>query len=208
MSENRRNGDAFAKELAKFELTIDRVAEQCHRAVALDAAARIIQRSPVHPFGPGGSFKGRWALAVNAKPATHAEAPDKSGRATLEKAKAALRQLGPYSFIVLSNNSPQGKVLEFGGYPNPVKRGTRIPGGARARRKLGDDAQINVGPGQFAPRASLGKKAIGGARYVKLSEGGFSRQAPRGIVRISIAEIAQAWPAIANPILAKHGRVT
>lgn len=55
--------------------------------------------------------------------------------------------------LYLFNNSPYGKVVEYGGYPTPVKNGS-----------------FNWRTGRFEKR----------------SRGGYSKQAPRGMVRINV----------------------
>lgn len=39
--------------------------------------------------------------------------------------------------IFIQNNSPQGSVIEFGGYPSPVKKGTHMGGGKYEIRSSG-----------------------------------------------------------------------
>lgn len=63
----------------------------------------------------------------------------------------------------LTNNLPYIGVLEYGGYPNPVKRGSYL--------KTGQQKGNYTGPGWF-----------------KFSKGGFSKQAPQGMVRVTVAE--------------------
>nr|BDD47044.1 hypothetical protein 14 [bacterium] len=60
--------------------------------------------------------------------------------------------------IFLTNNAPWILKLEYGGYPNPPERGTYIP-----RRR-------------------------GGPRYEQRSKEGFSKQAPKGMVRVTLEE--------------------
>ena len=61
----------------------------------------------------------------------------------------------PESMYWIYNNLEYIHVLEFGLFPTPVKKGTRIPGGG----------------------------------YEIRSEGGFSKQAPGGMVRLAIADL-------------------
>lgn len=60
--------------------------------------------------------------------------------------------------IYIANNLPYIKTLEFGGYPKDVKKGTRVKG--------------------------KGKKK---GHYEVRSAGGFSKQAPKGMVGITVA---------------------
>lgn len=61
--------------------------------------------------------------------------------------------------IYIANNLPYIKTLEFGGYPSPVEKGTWVKKG-------------KSGPGHYEIR----------------SEGGFSKQAPQGMVGITVAK--------------------
>ena len=60
--------------------------------------------------------------------------------------------------VFLSNNVPWILKLEFGRYPNPPEKGTYIP------------------------------RRHGGPRHEVRSAGGFSKQAPRGMVRVTLEE--------------------
>lgn len=62
--------------------------------------------------------------------------------------------------IGFSHNGPEARVIEYGLYPDPPKRGSRIPG-------------------------TTG--------FVKLSESGFSKQAPGGAVRLALQAVAARY---------------
>lgn len=62
-----------------------------------------------------------------------------------------------YPIVYLQNNLPYASVIEFGGYPNPVKRGTRVKG----------------------------KKIAGKQAYEIRSVNGFSYQAPQGVYSVA-----------------------
>jgi hypothetical protein len=76
--------------------------------------------------------------------------------------KAGKAEWGTSIFLV--NNLPYASVVEYGSYPNPPKRGTYVPTGKT-------------------------KYGITGPGWVKRSEGGFSKQAPAGMVRVSLQEM-------------------
>ncbi len=59
--------------------------------------------------------------------------------------------------IFISNNLPYITTLEYGGFPNPVEKGSRT------------------------------RKGVKPARYEKFSENGFSKQAPEGMVGVTCA---------------------
>tara|TARA_Y100000310_G_scaffold271318_1_gene285747 strand:+ start:217 stop:726 length:510 start_codon:yes stop_codon:yes gene_type:complete len=123
---------------------------------AIDISTNIIEQSPLGiPDAEGGSrgnFKGNWKIQrkENSRYFKTVRKPD-LGRGFAETKIRGRFSRTKSSRLVLFNNSPQARVIEFGGYPSPVKKGTY-------RRGRG---------------------------YERRSSGGFSNQAPRGLVRIN-----------------------
>lgn len=113
---------------------------------------RVVRKSPVDT----GRFRSNW-LASTRMPKSYYvfdESTDEkqiASRALPEITKAI--RTGQSYFLV--NNLPYARVIEYGLYKNPVKRGTK-------NRKTGV--------------------------YEIRSSGGFSRQAPAGVVRITVKE--------------------
>ena len=71
-------------------------------------------------------------------------------------AERAIRgKLGKGRSVFIFNNHPAINTIEYGGYPSPVKVGTRLRGGGAEKR----------------------------------SSGGYSRQAPRGFIRVGVRRI-------------------
>lgn len=79
----------------------------------------------------------------------------------------------------LTNNLPYIQKLEYGGYPNPAKDGTY------------------VGEGKT-------KGPFTGPGFYKFSENGFSKQAPQGMVRISIQQIKEDLSEIIEDVVSKQ----
>lgn len=77
----------------------------------------------------------------------------------LARAQGTLRSLGQYQVVYITSSLPYIEVLEFGGYPSPVKKGTW-------------DKKLR--------------------RYVVKSEGGYSKQAPQGMVRLTFQALSEA----------------
>jgi hypothetical protein len=130
------------------------------RKIALDLFTAVVKRTPVDT----GMLRANWQVGLGTAPVGTVSAPDKTGsRAQVEiAAKASQAVWGTSIFLV--NNLPYATVVEYGAYPDPVKRGTYVPAGKT-------------------------KYGITGPGWVKRSAGGFSKQAPAGMVRVSLTEL-------------------
>jgi hypothetical protein len=109
-----------------------------------------------------GRARSSWNVSVG-QPDTSVP-PISSGRRAgtnggIRDAQASMRTLGPFQTVWVTSSLPYMEVLEFGGYPNPVKRGSW-------------DKRLR--------------------QYVVKSSGGFSKQAPRGMVRITVQGVLDA----------------
>ncbi len=49
---------------------------------------------------------------------------DKGGGSTISKGTSALSRLVPFSIVYIQTNAPYATAIEFGQYPNPVKKGS------------------------------------------------------------------------------------
>jgi hypothetical protein len=81
--------------------------------------------------------------------------------ATQGSARAALRGLGPYEVVWITSGLPYIRVLEYGLYPKPPRLGTLV------------------------------KNRKGQRHFEIRSAGGFSKQAPQGMVRITYDEMLE-----------------
>lgn len=153
------------------------------RRLALDALKRIVNRTPV---GDTGLARGNWQVTID-EPATGTlDVKDKSGGEAQARAKAALASLssdqyfGKFPTVWITNNLPYILVLEEGGYPNPSKKEQEygslhaedVAGLSRKGRKLSKKKRQSIAK-RFAPR----------------TRGGFSLQAPAGMVAITLQEL-------------------
>jgi hypothetical protein len=133
--------------------------------VALQLYRAIIKRSPVDR----GFYRASHNVSVDARLLTTPKVPVKkkqgshvSGRELAEfyKGLSSLSELKPDQDIWITSNLPYSRVIEYGGYPtNPVQ-------------------------GSYVRRGRPGAPG-----YFILSQGGFSRQAPMGVYRISAKEV-------------------
>ncbi|SPL69150.1 hypothetical protein [Acinetobacter stercoris] len=95
------------------------------KKIVADALQGVIEASPVD----SGAFKGNHRVSINSIDTGFNEnIQDKTGSETLAKGLNILAQLVPFSVVYIQNNAPYGKVLEYGGYPDPVKNGSWVKG--------------------------------------------------------------------------------
>lgn len=121
-----------------------------------------------------GRFRANWQYGFGVQPAGTLDATDPGGDATLNAIVEKVTQGKGVHFLV--NNLPYARVLEYGQFPNPPEKGTYVPKG---QTKYGF-----TGPG-----------------YVQRSEGGYSKQAPRGMVRVAGEEVANDLRRIADEVM-------
>lgn len=111
----------------------------------------MVYASPVH-YKDGGRFRNNWFLKVGS--------PSGKTRNKSVGGGGSLSSIGRLPASVLNkkiyfvNNTPYATVIEYGGFPNPVRLGT------------------NTGSG-----------------FQKLSSGGYSKQAPHGVVRVELVKM-------------------
>jgi len=113
------------------------------RKIYIKGLSEIARETPVDT----GRARNNWFL-TQGKPSTKT---DEGGQRRDETAKIPKTVLGKK--VYFTNNLPYIGVLEYGGYPDPVKKG------------------------------SYNKKK---KKYIKLSKGGYSLQAPKGWVRAAL----------------------
>jgi len=125
-------------------------ADQWVRVITMEADRRLIEKTPVDT----GRAAGNWNIGVDAADNTWSDLKRPGPRPELPEG------VGLGHRIYLTNSVPYIELLEYGGYPNPPKRGKG--------------------------------KTIGG----------YSRQAPQGMVRITAVELAPVAEEIAQKIAA------
>ncbi|WP_338832333.1 hypothetical protein [Bradyrhizobium sp. 27S5] len=91
--------------MAKIRVDVDKA----FRALALETARRVIERTPVR----SGKARGAWMAGVNSIPT--GEAPlDKDGAATLARIEAAIAGAKAGDTIYLVNGADHAWALEYG----------------------------------------------------------------------------------------------
>jgi len=147
--------------------------------VAGDAIDKVMKITPVLD----GLLRFNWQASVYGPIDEVRAGSDLQGDATAEECKATLKaQLHPYGTAYLSNPTPYAEVIEHGGYPKTVKRGTRIRSAERRQKRRG-----------LLNRSAEAREAflLAGetADYEIRSAGGFSKRAPQGMVGVTVLEL-------------------
>lgn len=115
----------------------------------------IVKKTPVDT----GRARGNWNISINTPDLSIDENIDKNKvPAKIKKNQQELEKAKKDESIFISNNLPYIEKLEYGGYPSPVKKGTKVS-----------------------------KKGEKPARYEIRSEGGYSKQAPEGMIGVTLA---------------------
>lgn len=133
----------------KFTVPLDQVAKKLGeradsfvRSVAMETFARVIMRTPVDT----GRARANWVVSYGEPRERVITMTDPGGANAVTAMQKAVMSFPAIGTIWMTNSLPYIGVLEYGGYPNPPKAGTK-------------------------------------------SEGGFSKQAPAGMVRITVEEV-------------------
>jgi hypothetical protein len=140
----------FEQQLAKFAEKTGQNTDRVIVQVCAGLSGSIIEKTPVLH----GRARGNWIATIGSASKNTLKKTDKRGGNTAAKAqRTALKAPGRVFYFI--NNLPYIIPLEYGGYPQPVKRGTW-------RKDKG--------------------------MYEVRSSGGYSTQAPRGMVGLSVLE--------------------
>lgn len=146
---------------------------QLHKKVSLDLFKKVILKTPVDT----GRARGNWMFGINTIPTDVSD--DAKGNESLRNVITGLKGVKLGDTTVLANSVEYIGFLEYGGYPNPPKKGSWIKGTGKKSKRTG-------------------KYLKGGAgKWVIKSDGGYSKQAPQGMVRISIEEYL---PTVTNAV--------
>ena len=129
------------------------------KAFVLDAYRRIVLKTPVDT----GRAKNNWFVGIEAPDVKTTTAVSPTGAAGNGRATIAMRDFRLGAKVYITNSLPYIRVLEYGEYPNPPKRGSRVKGKG----------------------------------WVVKTVDGFSRQAPAGMVGVTMAEMRLVGKAIA-----------
>lgn len=151
----------FNKALADWSLKVvpSRV-HQITKWLAFEALKRIVKRTPADT----GRARGGWFVTVGSPADKPAATKDTEGGSTLTSGRTVIKTSRPYQVIWLNNNVDYIRILEEGGFV-PTDPGPSKTGGSSSK---------------------AGRKARKGKVLV---EGGYSTQAPRGMVAVTMQEL-------------------
>ena len=122
--------DAFSSGVESFSLGFIKGSETAVRVTAGKTFSAITFGSPVGT----GRFRGNW-FATGKEPSVKlTEATDKGGNKTVAAMQKVVFGIKDWSVFTYTNNLPYADVIEFGGYPDPVKLGTRLKDGSYEKR--------------------------------------------------------------------------
>jgi len=105
-----------------------------------------------------GRARGNWSVSISKPSRKVLKGVDRTGQKVQARIATSVGRSSVTDSVFLANNLPYIGVLEYGGYPMDPEKGSRI--------------SIGKAKGQYEIR----------------SAGGFSKQAPAGMVRTTIAE--------------------
>lgn len=203
------NGNA--RNAAQFRLGLSRLAEELPTELAhtikqrlmLEGLKRVVQRTPVDT----GRTRGNWQVSDDVPVTVPVVTDDPGGSRTLAAGAQVIAAVRPFSRSYISNPVPWFSVIEFGGYPRPgtgrlgflnrdVNRQARSY--RFVRGKDGTRRRVRISDRQRYRNAAAGEGQS------KVTAEGYSRQAPRGVVRITMVELES----IAEQVIAAAIRET
>lgn len=130
-----------ASDIQKWAKKTGQKAKRLIEGVRVQMSKSVIDLTPVRT----GAARGNWIPSLAVPSSKVLETTDKTGAKTSKKvAKVAARS--PYEIFYLMNNLEYIRVLEYGGYPDPVQKGTYIKGkGYEVLSKSGYSIQAPAG---------------------------------------------------------------
>jgi len=115
---------SFSTDIKNFNKRVEKAATKIFRGSALEIFSKVILRTPVGnpskwkskpPKGyAGGRLRGNWMASINSPASAVTDKTDKSGRASMARAKTATQTARLIDSIYLMNNLPYAKRVEDG----------------------------------------------------------------------------------------------
>lgn len=170
MDANAQNFREWKLGLEAFKLKTQKVVVLMIKKIAFEIYKRVLKWTPADK----GLLRGAWTISIGSpSDANTQKMLAKKGKSDLTVSSQMAEGINELSnmttptIIWFSNAMPYVETVEFGGYPNPPKRGSFVS----------------------ARTGKSGKRVKGTGQFVIKSVNGFSRQAPRGMLGISILEV-------------------
>ena len=120
----------FGNDVKDFTLQFDKATEETMREVTEVTFSEIVRSTPVDE----GRLRGNWQISDHVLPSRILTQEDKSGSNAINKIKKFTKNSKNFSIFTLTNKLPYANVVEFGGYPDPVKQGTKLADGSFEKR--------------------------------------------------------------------------
>lgn len=139
----------FGNDVEDFVIEFKNATEATMRGTTDKLVREIMQRTPVDE----GRLRNNWQVSGPTPTTKILKGKDKTGEKANKRNTAKIYKMKNWQHFTIVNNLPYAEVVEFGLYPDPVKRGT------------------------------WNKKE---KKWEIRSKGGFSRQAPGGMLRVSV----------------------
>jgi len=111
---------SFSDEIKAEAEKINKGFERIVRSTAIACFSNIIFGSPVNE----GRFRGNWFASTSAPSSKVTESTDKNGSKTAKAATEVVLHVKDWNVFQLTNNLPYAEVIEFGGFPDPVEKGS------------------------------------------------------------------------------------
>ena len=146
----------FRVDLRKFAKSLDIKIETVMRRTSLGVFTGVVKRTPVDK----GTARASWQLSVNTVSDDvydigGAKLSSAGATAVAKKQLAGLKDIKAYDMVVISNNVPYIEKLEYGGYPDPPKKGTWD------KKKKKHVIKTTKGFSKQAPHGMLGVTLVG-----------------------------------------------
>jgi len=141
---------------------------------AFEVLKRVVMRTPVDT----GAARQNWLVTINGETDDYDESKKKGGH-VVAKGKDVIDAAKGDDTIFIQNNLPYIKMLEYGGYGKAKGQGKSLIG-----RKRGTAL-----PKGDSPPSEKQKDEV----ESKITSEGFSKQAPNGMVGLTLAKADRIW---------------
>lgn len=176
MSTNAENFKEWKIGIEKFKVGTNKKVILMIKKVAFEIYKRVLMKTPVDK----GLLRGGWTLSIGSPSDANSDrmrgyvgrkalfgGAQANFQNQLNEGLMHLSAMTSIQAVWLSNSMPYVETVEFGGYPKNPKRGTFVK----------------------ASRGRAGRKRAGTGGWFIKSSGGFSKQAPKGMLGISVLEV-------------------
>ena len=112
---------SFGQDLNRFTVKVTEASEEKIRGNLLSFTKLVIEQTPVDT----GRLRGNWQSSINQAKLSQITRQQKGlSGAALNEAQKTLSEFELGDIFFFTNNLPYARVVEFGLYPNPPKKGT------------------------------------------------------------------------------------